>query len=286
MVTWTSFTGTTSRGFTQAQLASTASYQAKNLQGVDLVQNDLTGWDLSGQDLRNSAFGYCLFSVGCVEADGTSTKLSGADLRNASFGVWWSEDLPPIFDSTTIYNQWTTFDFDPIAAGLTLVMSPAGDLNANDALDAADVDQLTKKLVGSAMDWWGPHEAFNLDGDDIVDLEDHRGVGQGLERTWFGDANLDGEFDSSDFAQGFAGGRYEQGWVNGWGGVCNGASWAEGDWNGDGIFSSADFITAFVDGGYEQGPRPDVAAVPEPAAWTLLVIGLPLWLIGRRAFAI
>ena len=33
-------------GFTEAQLASTASYQAKNLQGIGLGGNDLKGWDL------------------------------------------------------------------------------------------------------------------------------------------------------------------------------------------------------------------------------------------------
>jgi uncharacterized protein YjbI with pentapeptide repeats len=34
---------TTSFGFTQAQLQSTASYQAKNLQGMGLWGNDLSG---------------------------------------------------------------------------------------------------------------------------------------------------------------------------------------------------------------------------------------------------
>ena len=67
--------------------------------------------------------------------------------------------------------------------------------------------------------------------------------------------------------------------------IVNPAGWSEGDWNGDGVFTSADFIIAFQDGGYEQGPRPDAAAVPEPAAWTLLVIGLSLWSFGRRTCA-
>ncbi len=68
-------------------------------------------------------------------------------------------------------------------------------------------------------------------------------------------------------------------------GLNNLAGWAEGDWNGDGIFTSDDFVIEFQDGGYEQGPRTDVAAVPEPGAWTLLVIGLVLWLFGRRTCA-
>ena len=37
-----------------AQLESTASYQAKNLQGIGLGDNDLTGWDFSGQNLTNA----------------------------------------------------------------------------------------------------------------------------------------------------------------------------------------------------------------------------------------
>ena len=91
---------------------------------------------------------------------------------------------------------------------------------------------------------------------------------------------MDGEFNSDDFVQVFQAGKYETGAeAGGWG-------WYEGDWNGDGLFNSDDFITAFQDGGYEQGPRTDAAAVPEPAGCMLLVIGLPLWLIGRRTCAI
>ena len=53
-----------------------------------------------------------------------------------------------IFDSATVYNQWTVFpeDFDPVASGLTLVMSPTGDLDADDAFDADDVDMLASKI--------------------------------------------------------------------------------------------------------------------------------------------
>ena len=53
-MTGASFVDTTSRGFTQAQLASTASYQTKNLQGIGLEGNNLTGWDFSGQNLTNA----------------------------------------------------------------------------------------------------------------------------------------------------------------------------------------------------------------------------------------
>ena len=45
---------TTSRGFTAAQLYSTQSYQAKDLSGIGLWGNDLTGWDFRGQNLTNA----------------------------------------------------------------------------------------------------------------------------------------------------------------------------------------------------------------------------------------
>ena len=53
-VTGADFGDTTSRGFTKEQLYSTASYQAKNLQGIGLGDNDLSGWDFSGQNLSNA----------------------------------------------------------------------------------------------------------------------------------------------------------------------------------------------------------------------------------------
>jgi uncharacterized protein YjbI with pentapeptide repeats len=53
-VTGAKFIDTTRRGFTHAQLASTSSYQTKNLQGIDLSSNNLTGWDFTGQNLTGA----------------------------------------------------------------------------------------------------------------------------------------------------------------------------------------------------------------------------------------
>jgi uncharacterized protein YjbI with pentapeptide repeats len=70
-----SFAETMSRGFTQAQLTSTASYQTKNLQGIWLWSNDLTGWDFSGQNLTNANL---------ESSTLTNANLAGANLTNAS----------------------------------------------------------------------------------------------------------------------------------------------------------------------------------------------------------
>ena len=120
--------------------------------------------------------------------------------------------------------------------------------------------------------------------------------------TWYGDANLDGEFNSTDFVEVFIAGKYETeqmaGWADGdWQGDMRFnsgdlvdvfqagkyeteelARWSEGDWSGDERFGSGDLIVAFQDGGYELGMRPAVAAVPEPSGLILLTLGL----IGMR----
>jgi uncharacterized protein YjbI with pentapeptide repeats len=70
------FSGTTARGFTQEQLYSTASYQQKNLRGIQFRSGDdsLSGWDLSGQDLTNASF---------YNANLTNANLAGANLTEA-----------------------------------------------------------------------------------------------------------------------------------------------------------------------------------------------------------
>ncbi len=93
-------------------------------------------------------------------------------------------------------------------------------------------------------------------------------------KTWVGDSNLDGQFNSADFVTVFAAGEYEDALVKN-------SKWTTGDWNGDKEFNSSDFVYAFTDGGYELGPRPAAVAIPEPnsAAWLL---SMGLLLLGRR----
>jgi hypothetical protein len=74
-VTGASFAGTTAAFFTKEQLYSTASYQAKNLGSISLGQNDLTGWNLAGQNLVAASF---------ENATGSDTNFAGADLRDST----------------------------------------------------------------------------------------------------------------------------------------------------------------------------------------------------------
>ena len=89
-----------------------------------------------------------------------------------------------------------------------------------------------------------------------------------LKYTYFGDANFDGQFNSTDFVAVFVAAKYEDE-------VPMNAGWSEGDWNGDGDFDSSDFVTAFVGAGFEVGPRPAPAqTVPEPSSSLLLLLGI------------
>ena len=88
-----------------------------------------------------------------------------------------------------------------------------------------------------------------------------------------GDANFDGEFNSSDLVEVWAAGTYQQ---------RRTARWTTGDWDFDGRFDSSDLVVAFHAGGFEQGPHKGAIAVPEPTSLVVLAIGLFGITIRRR----
>jgi hypothetical protein len=135
-----------------------------------------------------------------------------------------------------------------------------GDFNSNGQLDAADIDALSSVVVAQTND-----SRFDLNGDALVNQTDRQVWIADLKRTFVGDSNLDGVFNSTDFVAVFQAGQYEDS-------AAGNSTWSTGDWNGDKEFSSADFVVAFQDGGFEKGPRAAVAAVPEPSSllWCLL----------------
>ena len=98
-----------------------------------------------------------------------------------------------------------------------------------------------------------------------------------IANTYFGDSNLDGEFNSADLVSIFVAGEYEDA-------IGGNSTWATGDWSGNGEFDSADLVLAFQDGGYELGPRAAVNNVPEPNGLALPSMFLFAfgWLLRRR----
>ena len=160
--------------------------------------------------------------------------------------------------------------FEDEAVDLVLAFASGGspgDFNNNGELDAADVNSLISQING-AQD-----VQFDVSGDGVVDAKDLTAWVKDLKNTWIGDANLDGEFNSSDFVAVFTAGLFE---------TDGPAEWSTGDWNGDGVFGSGDFVAAFTDGGFELGPRAGAHNVPEPTTYASLFVGVMMLAISRR----
>jgi len=145
----------------------------------------------------------------------------------------------------------------------------AGDFNNNKVLDAGDINMLSAEVRGGSNP-----ASYDLNGDKLVNSSDRDVWVNDLKKTYYGDADLNGVFDSTDFVVVFQAGQYEA--------APGGNSvWETGDWNGDTKFDSSDFVLAFQAGGYEKGPRAAVSAVPEPGSLTLFGLAA-LGLLGTR----
>ncbi len=145
-----------------------------------------------------------------------------------------------------------------------------GDYNRDGVLDAKDIDLQSDAMAAPSPDL----KVFDENADGKVNMDDRQIWVRNHKKTWMGDADLDGVFNSGDFVKVFSEGLYETGKAAGWG---------QGDWSGDKRFDSGDFVTAFADGGYEAGPRASIAAVPEPSSLcSLLLTTLGLLQVRRR----
>ena len=136
-----------------------------------------------------------------------------------------------------------------------LIAEAAGmpcDVNGDGTCDAADIDAMSQRVIDGT--------ASLQNRLDLINNSSPEGF-----RTYIGDSDLNGQFDEQDIVAGFIAGKYLTG---------DQAGWAEGDWDGNLVFDDQDFVAAFIAGGYLQGPRTATAAVPEPASFVLLAMGL------------
>lgn len=181
----------------------------------------------------------------------------GTEAAGIRVGFWLGQAGlgPPIFDN--LHPNGLALIEAAINYAIGEVGEP-GDFDNNGQLDVADLDALTAE-IGAGTNT----AAFDVNADGNVNQADLNFWVKDLKKTWIGDSNLDGEFNSSDFVQVFTAGKFETGAAS---------TWGDGDWNGDGKFDSSDFVSAFTDGGFEQGPVA-TQTVPEPSAVALLVIG-------------
>ncbi|MCA9199202.1 MAG: hypothetical protein KDA87_16770 [Planctomycetales bacterium] len=134
-------------------------------------------------------------------------------------------------------------------------------LSASPPAQPPSIDDLFHAI---RMNAGGKEFDFSFDG--FVDSEDIRAWVKTVGQTFFGDANLDGVFNTADLTAVFEAGQYEDA-------VANNSTWATGDWDGNGEFDSSDLVLAFQDAGFETLPNGKVTPVPEP---TISVLGLLL----------
>ena len=133
---------------------------------------------------------------------------------------------------------------------LSILYTPAptpsmpGDFNLDEVVNDADIDMLVAAIAAGSAD-----PAFNTDGIGNVDDQDYDYLVREVLQVPFGDATLDGKFNSGDLVVVFQAGEYEDG-------IDDNSGWAEGDWNGDRAFDSGDLVKAFQEGRYEQPARP------------------------------
>ncbi len=110
------------------------------------------------------------------------------------------------------------------------------DFNQDGVTNAADIDLLCQAVGGGNLQ-------FDLNGNQVVDQQDVAFLLDQVLRVPIGDANLDGNFDSTDLVQIFVSGQYEDN-------VAANSGWATGDWNCDQEFNTSDLVAAFQAGAY------------------------------------
>ncbi len=202
---------------------------------------DVSGWTISGAVTTK-------LKPGTVVPAGDSIYLtasvpdfrarqSGPSGNQALFVQGYEGDLPEDRGSLSLTDN---------QGNLVASQVYGGDLNSDGRTDSDDIHLLCQQINSNA-----PDLSFDMNGDQTIDRNDLETMIQSVFNTDFGDADLDGQFNSSDLVAVFRAGEYEDD-------VADNSTWTEGDWDCDGDFTTSDLVTAFESGGYVQ------AAVTNP----------------------
>ncbi len=130
-----------------------------------------------------------------------------------------------------------------------------GDFNGDGRVDVVDVDLLcAAHRINDAR--------FDLTSDGSVDHRDVALLIQDLLGTNFGDADLDGTFDSGDLVRVFQAGEYEDD-------RDGNSTWSDGDWDCDGDFLTSDLVLALQAGGFSAAATASLRRPPRVtlASW-------------------
>ncbi len=113
----------------------------------------------------------------------------------------------------------------PINVDLAPAIVP-GDFDASGEIDIHDIAVLISAILAAENT-----DNLDFENDGVVDERDLEILVNMVFRTYLGDANLDGVFDSQDLVLVFQSAEYEDG-------DNDNSTWSEGDWDGDGDFAS------------------------------------------------
>ncbi|MCB0319549.1 MAG: S8 family serine peptidase [Bdellovibrionales bacterium] len=155
-----------------------------------------------------------------------------------------SDELPDLKGKITSGGKINAYSALLLAGERAVSQNPLGDFDGDGNLDSSDIDLLSTAVREQSLDL-----TYDVNSDGSIDQLDRNYWITELKKTWLGDSNLDGVFDSSDFTFAFTAGEYEDE-------TLGNSGWSEGDWNGDGDFDSSDLVVAFAAGGYNSGPLP------------------------------
>lgn len=122
-----------------------------------------------------------------------------------------------------------------------------GDFDGNGLRDLNDLGLLCAALVDAEQG--AVNLDFDLTRDGQLDSNDRDRMVLPILGLLYGDANLDGRFNSSDLVAIFARGQFEDA-------IQRNSGWADGDWNCDQEFTTQDIVLAFQQGGYTAEAAP------------------------------
>ena len=186
--------------------------------------------------------------------------LESSDLSGSFANVQAGERLP-VENGTFLVSYGEGSEFDANSVVLSdFLLGILGDFDSNGILEVADINSLTENVGGTdAM--------FDLTNDGQVTEADREFWVTGLKETFFGDADLNGTVEFSDFLR-LAANFGESG------------GWEHGDFNGSGHVDFPDFLKLAANFGEREIGF--ATAVPEPDATVFLGLGSVALLICTR----
>ena len=189
-------------GFTKEHLYSTASYKDKDLSGVWFDYNNISGWDLSGQNLQNASF---------FASRLTNTDMSGSDLRGAEMtaisgspvykNTIMSDGLIKNFSMTSTADSFSIRKYEPATEGGALIsakLDTSSTISGGAALAlerGADFEIINNSTLTVAQ---GSVISINTDASSSTSFSIMAGSSLAFENGAILEINLEGTFTADD----------------------------------------------------------------------------------------